>query len=139
MTPSSPKHILGPMIPSEILELALDSPEFTTRLGTPVRTSNTPHFRVYDYDEMDDREYAWSLVTDSSTGSPLCITRRFIIPQDFGVLFPPDHSRRHYSRGAVASVRHLDANRVLIGIGRQQLILIRNTAVPRFFPWLAAA
>jgi hypothetical protein len=123
--------------PSDFLNLSLDSDAFRAPFGTPARVSRTANFVVLDYDEFDRGEHALSLVFDTATENLVCLTRRFVLPQDFSLLFPPQATIRQACRRAVAQVRRLDNERVLVGLGTQQLILVRTDALGRFFPWMS--
>jgi hypothetical protein len=80
----------------------------------------------------------WSFVFDRSVDRVVCVTRRYAAPQDLSSVFPAVSTERRESRGAAALRRPLDAHRVLIGFGSQQLVLMRPEAVKQFLPWLAA-
>lgn len=139
MTFSIPSQLLQEQFETAyILRLPLETSaaDVRTAFGDPANTFSTSNFRVYDYDEADREQFGWSFVFDTPGDRAVCITRRFTTPRDLSALFPPESTTRHESRGAVALVRRLGDGRVLIGIGRQQLVLMRANAVERFFPWL---
>lgn len=124
--------------PSFLLDLSLELDAAGVRgaFGAPAHSTVAPHFCVYDYHEFETGEFGWSFVFETMGERVVCVTRRFSAPQDLSQVFPPVATERKESRGAAALVRSLDANRVLIGIGSQQLVLMRPTVVKRFFPWV---
>jgi len=127
--------------PAYLATLSLSTPpsDVRTHFGAPDRASCKSELCIYDYDEFERGEYGWSFVFEVATERMLCITRRFTVPQDLATLFPSTSTTRHESRrGAVASVRRLDPGRILIGISRQQIVLVRASAIARFFPWIAS-
>ena len=117
---------LDPMITSEILELALDSPEVGDHLGTPARTSATPHFQRLRL--RRNRRPRVRLVPRHRL-----VHRRSRLRHPT-LLHPPGlrpRSSRPTSPAASAPAAPSPAsassttNRVLLGFGRQQLVLIQ--------------
>jgi hypothetical protein len=126
-----------PFNPASLLRIPLDQKAayFSEQLGPPDRISSTATLLVFDYEEFARHEHACSLVFDALGQSTLCVTRRFALPQDFSALFPAANTACLESRGPRTQFRKLDEQRALVGIGQYQLVLVRVTALKRFFPW----
>ena len=124
--------------PSLLLSLSLDrqAADFCDQFGPPDRISSTDSLLVFDYDEFARHEHSCSLVFDASGQRALCITRRFAFPQDLSEMFPSGQTTSLESRGPGARFRELDPQRVLVGIGQYQLVLVRTAALKRFLPWI---
>ncbi len=113
--------------------------EVLAQFGKPARASSSGDLYIYDYEDIDRDEYAWSFVFSLATDQPLCVTRRFALPQDLRELFPENLAHVQQGRGQTARVRALDSGRVLVGIGSQQVLLIKPPALKRFLPWISFA
>ncbi len=107
------------------------------QFGRPARASSSGDLYIYDYEDFDRGEYAWSFVFDLATDQPLCVTRRFDLPQNMREFFPDGQTRLQQGRGQTARVRTLDPGRLLIAIGSQQMVLIKPPALRRFLPWIS--
>ncbi|MBI1786166.1 MAG: hypothetical protein HYR60_01270 [Acidobacteria bacterium] len=123
------------------------------RMGAPRRVSNGPGYRLLEYQTApgasEAGELDFAFYFERPAGILIRITRTFTEARPVDHLFPAPRSRFHRWRSASAelSVRSclLDRHRVLLAIGVakpgdrcQQLVLMRRSALGRFYPWLAA-
>ncbi|MBI3472762.1 MAG: hypothetical protein HY013_15505 [Candidatus Solibacter usitatus] len=123
------------------------------RMGAPRRVSNGPGYRLLEYQTApgapEAGEFDFAFYFERPAGILIRVTRTFSEASPVDHLFPAPHSRFHRWRSSSAelSVRSclLDRRRVLLAIGVarpgdrcRQLVLIRRSALSRFYPWLAA-
>jgi hypothetical protein len=127
-------------------------PEIEQRLGAPAWVGKGRSHLVLCYnentaEEHEDGRYDLCFYFEMPRGDLLSVTRNFAVRQDVDGLFPAEGTREHSTETASgrleAQSRRLVGDRVLIALGRgkaaeacDQLVIIRQEAVERFFPWV---
>lgn len=131
--------------------LQLENKEQVLRmLGSPKAVADFgPDFQSWQYEigRAEDEEFTHIAVIRKSTGALVSITRHFERQRNVDELFPPASTVVCSYPDAKAAyrmrVRTLAGGRLLIAMGSAekgqptgQLVLIRRTDLPFFFPWL---
>ncbi len=141
-------------IPS-ILDFSLQEREIdiVKKLGPSEHLSAGSSYRTLDYllapEERSDEDYDWTFYFEKPSGAIVSVTRNFAKPTQVTELFRGGQVRSHkFQSGPGAPLpalsRVLPGARVLVAIGLSksgdacsQLVLMRRTALARFYPWIA--
>lgn len=124
--------------------------EIERRMGAPAGTVRGRNHLVLCYNEgsggeHEDGRYDLCFYFEMPTGALLSVTRNFTAPQNVDALFPASETRGHQTKEGrlEAQSRALEGGRVLIAVGRgkagggcDQLVLIRRSALARFYSWV---
>jgi len=145
--------VAAPLQITEILRFTLDeTPEQLARgMGQPVMVNDQEKaFQTWYYqtDVLDKHEHSHILLLRRPDNKLLSVTRNYHYPVNAEALFPAGKSTIHHWPDAKhpqlsVQVREYEGDRVLIAMGvakpgqsTTQLIMIRRSALPTFFPWL---
>lgn len=140
---------------AKLLSFTLDETQADVArvLGRPAATFEQGAYFVWQYFLIpgDTHDPSHILCFRRSDGKLVSVTRNSHEEQDVEALFPagswtvhlwPDKDKPQYG----ARSRRLGKDRVLVAMGSRkpgdptrQLVLIRESAVPNFLPWLASA
>ncbi|HEU0121890.1 MAG TPA: hypothetical protein VFQ91_15275 [Bryobacteraceae bacterium] len=138
---------------AEILRFSLTetAAQIARGMGQPVLVNDTdPLFRTWYFqtDVLDSHDHSHVLLFRKSDGALLSVTRNYHLPVRVDALFPEGRSTVHYWPDAEKPqlsvlVREYDGDRVLLAMGAArrtdpttQVMVIRRSALPVFFPWL---
>jgi hypothetical protein len=103
----------------------------------------------YQIDVKDTHEFSHQLVLRRSTGTLISVARNYEEPQNVDELFPEDQTKTYYfpdaeHRQYSVRGRRLGGGRILLAMGvsargqtTTQLLLILESELPHFHPWLA--
>ncbi len=148
-TPAAPTPPARPG--AELLAFTLEENrgETAVKLGPPVHTGAFgPGYISWFYQVgMSDEDFSHTLLFRTSDGKLVSITRAFDPEITVDHLFPASETVMRYWPDAKAPqfkarVRKLSGDRLLVAMGSAegqkcgQVLLIRRSAVPIFFPWL---
>ena len=138
-----------------ILDFSLGEREsdIVKKLGSPEHVSAGTSYRTLDYllgpEERSDEDYDWTFYFERPSGALISVTRNFVLPVSVAALLKGGAIRSHtYQPGSRAALPVLSVtltgDRVLVAIGLSktddacsQLVLMRRSALPRFYPWIA--
>jgi hypothetical protein len=143
----------APLQITEILRFTLDeTPEQLARgMGRPAMVNDQEKaFQTWYYqtDVLDKHEFSHVLLLRRPDNRILSVTRNYHYPVQVEALFPAGKSTIHHwpddkHPQLSVQVRMFEGDRILIAMGvskpgqaTTQLIMIRRTALPTFFPWL---
>jgi hypothetical protein len=143
----------APLQITEILRFTLDeTPEQLRRgLGQPVMINDQEkafHTWYYQTDVKDIHEHSHVMLLRRPDNKLLSVTRNYHYPVNVDALFPAGKSTIHHwpddqHPQLSVQVRTYEGDRVLIAMGvakpgqaTTQLIMIRRSVLPTFFPWL---
>ena len=99
-----------------------------------------------DSSEHNDLGYEWTFYFEQPSGELLSIAHYLPEPRSVAIFFPQGETQFHRQESGVSAIsRLLPGDRILIAIGMarrdspcSQIILMRRSAVERFYPWIAA-
>lgn len=103
----------------------------------------------FQLDGDDAHEYSHQVVFRVSNRTVVSVTRNWEQPRRFDALFPERDTRfyrysNHSDQAFSVAVRRLSGGRLLMAMGlagpgatANQIVCIRETELPFFFPWLA--
>lgn len=138
-----------------ILDFSLGEREsdIVKKLGSSEHVSAGTGYRTLDYllgpEQRSDEDYDWTFYFERPSGSLVSVTRNFAKPVRVAALLKGNGIRSHKyqadPRAPLAALSlTLPGDRVLVAIGLSktdqvcsQLVLMRRSALPRFFPWIA--
>jgi hypothetical protein len=137
-----------------ILEFSLQEREsdLVRKLGPSEHVSGDTTYRTLDYllgsEERNDEDFDWTFYFEKPSGILVSVIRNFVTPRNVDQLLGPDFRFHEYPANPQAPLqalsRVLPGGRVLIAIGLKkpgevcsQLVLMRRSALPRFYPWIA--
>ena len=140
----------------EIVALTLDEDRaaIARKFGSPAEVDDTqPGFESWYLrgDAQDQHEFGLVFCFRKADGKLVSVTRNLDPERTVDVLFPDAQTVTQFWPAADAPqwgarVRTLDGDRVLLAIGSTaagkptgQLILMRRSALPIFFPWIVNA
>lgn len=143
----------APLQITEILRFTLEETpaQIARGMGQPVQVNDTgPNFNTWYYQTgvLDNHEFSHVLLFRRADSKLISVTRNYHLPVDVAPLFPAAKSSIHHWPNAAApqlsvQVREYEGDRVLIAMGvpkpgapTTQLVVIRRSALPIFFPWL---
>jgi hypothetical protein len=93
----------------------------------------------------NDLGYEWTFYFEQPSGDLLSVTHNVFPPRSVAAFFPAAETRAHQHGSMTAISRSLPGDRVLIAVGMTkredecaQIILVRRSALGRFYPWIAA-
>ncbi len=135
----------------QILDLSLtETPDQVTRiLGRPALVADfAGDFLSWQYQigDIDHHEFSHQLVFRRSTRSLISVTRNYDPPRILDDLFPASETTTHHSpdKSFHLRLRRLSGGRLLMAMGAAeagqqvaQVLLIRQSELAHFYPWLA--
>ncbi len=138
----------------KLLSFSLDLTEVAlrNRLGDPDHVREQAAYRVWDYNlgpmDENDMDFGWSFYFEQPSGHLVSVTHNIAKGTTTNGLFAANRSRSIVSPapGKLPMLYQLiGKDGLLLGVGVSnadqlcnQLILMRRSAVNRFYPWLAS-
>ena len=120
-------------------------------LGQPVMVADFGEYRSWQYQigEVEHDDFSHALVFRKSDGRLVSVSRTYNPERGVDAFFPPGETSVHWFRAPgqpdfPMRVRRLRGGRVLIAVGTSkpghttsQLVLMRESELRHFYPWLA--
>ena len=124
--------------------------EVRRRLGQPQMVADFGEYRSWQYQigEVEHDEFSHALVFRKSDGKLVSVSRNYEPERNVDGFFHASETSVHWFRAAgqpdfAIRVRRLPGGRVLMAIGNSkpgqttgQLVLMRETELAHFYPWL---